>query len=243
MEGIQTQVPLDDQQEAAARRWWWCRLVLLVGMVGLFVAMLLTGTRPASLQELDSRLSSGSLSQVELVGALSLEAQGGSLVEIRWHDGLLPRYTEVWQESSGTEPDGSVGYANNDDLPVVRGDVVESLTAQTPDGRLSVTDGGQVRESHGSLYDWKVPVWLALVGMAGALAALVMLITGQEPRLATRWAWFWLFVGTGFLATVVYLVLGVRRPGQGPPESRLTGGWAFLVMLVIQATWPWWTHG
>lgn len=70
MEGFQTTVPLDERHEAAARRWGWCRLALLIVLGGLLVAMPLTGARPASLQDLSSRLGSGDVSQVEIVGAL-----------------------------------------------------------------------------------------------------------------------------------------------------------------------------
>lgn len=238
MEGFQTTVPLDERHEAAARRWGWCRLALLIVLGGLLVAMPLTGARPASLQDLSSRLGSGDVSQVEIVGALPPGVGGSSLVEIEWHDGLMRRYTEVQQESPGAALDGQ-GQDDAEDLPVVGMDLVESLSGQTPSGRLAVTDGGTGRDSHGSLWGWKVPVWMGMVAMSAGLATLVALVAGQEPRLATRWAWFWLFVGTGFLATVTYLVLGVRRPGHGPPASRLTGGWAVVAVLVVRATWPW----
>ncbi len=56
----------------------------------------------------------------------------------------------------------------------------------------------------------------------------------------TRWAWAWFMVLGGPLGSVAYLLLGgplgVVRPRAG--HRRLTGGWAFLISLVIfNDTW------
>lgn len=216
--------------------------MLLVGMAGLVVAMLLTGTRPASLEELSSRVAAGDVTRVEVLGGMSPTAQGSSLAEIRWHDGLLPRYTEVRQVSSGSD-DVSTQSVDNRGVAVVGMNLVETLTAQTPDGELDIATGQYPSGTRAYLFDWNVPVWVTATAMVSGLAVLVMLITGQEPRLATRWAWFWVFVLLGLAGVLAYLLVGVRRSGQPGEGSRLTGGWAFVIMLVIQATWPWWTHG
>ena len=61
---------------------------------------------------------------------------------------------------------------------------------------------------------------------------LLVLAAGPEPRHATRFAWFWLaFSPLVLLAVPAYLVLGARGAQEG--RRRLTGGWAFLLTLVL----------
>jgi hypothetical protein len=66
--------------------------------------------------------------------------------------------------------------------------------------------------------------------------ALVLLVAGPEPRLATRWAWFWLTVN----AWPVWLAYALLEPTPAwsrrtviGPVRRLTGGWAFLGQLLL----------
>jgi len=70
-------------------------------------------------------------------------------------------------------------------------------------------------------------------GIAG-LAALLLLIGGPQPRLATKWAWFWLAWHTPllWLAFVVLepVPVWLNRPLRQRPR-RLTGGWAFLLSI------------
>jgi hypothetical protein len=74
------------------------------------------------------------------------------------------------------------------------------------------------------------PAWSAV-----GLAALLVLVLGPEPRLATRWAWFWLAVA----AAPVWLVFVLLEPvplwsrSPRPVRRRLTGGWAFLVSVTL----------
>ncbi|OLT23438.1 hypothetical protein BJF81_11055 [Ornithinimicrobium sp. CNJ-824] len=61
---------------------------------------------------------------------------------------------------------------------------------------------------------------------------LLVLAAGPEPRHATRFAWFWLALSPlVLLAVPAYLVLGARGAQEG--RRRLTGGWAFLLTLVL----------
>ncbi|MCV2392707.1 hypothetical protein OEB99_00145 [Actinotalea sp. M2MS4P-6] len=69
-------------------------------------------------------------------------------------------------------------------------------------------------------------------GLAG-LVTLVLLITGPQPRWATKWAWFWL-LGVGPMTVVFLLVEPVPVWQESPAYTRpwrLTGGWAFLLAL------------
>lgn len=68
------------------------------------------------------------------------------------------------------------------------------------------------------------------------IAGLFLLVGGPQPRLATRWAWFWLafHAPPAMLALVVLepAPWGRRRPAS-PAARRLTGGWAFLLGLLL----------
>ena len=70
-----------------------------------------------------------------------------------------------------------------------------------------------------------------------SLATLILLIVGPQPRWATKWAWFWLIDVVPLAA--VFLLLEPVPVWQGEPASarpsRLTGGWAFLLALVLKA--------
>lgn len=74
----------------------------------------------------------------------------------------------------------------------------------------------------------------------GALVALFLLVGGRAPRLATRWAWFWLLwsVPPAALVFVVAEPVPLWRSGALPATRRLTGGWAFLLALVLGSTLP-----
>ncbi|MPV39139.1 hypothetical protein [Georgenia subflava] len=69
-----------------------------------------------------------------------------------------------------------------------------------------------------------------------ALAVLLLLVLGPQPRLATKWAWFWLAMTAAPLWLVFVLLeptpLGARRPAP-LPARRLTGGWAFLISITL----------
>ncbi|WP_372595495.1 hypothetical protein [Actinotalea sp.] len=70
---------------------------------------------------------------------------------------------------------------------------------------------------------------------AASLLGLVALIAAPQPRLATKWAWFWI-AWTNPLILVFFLVEPVplwRTAPMPAPAARLTGGWAFLISLFL----------
>lgn len=80
------------------------------------------------------------------------------------------------------------------------------------------------------------------------LGGLLLLVGGPQPRLATRWAWFWLalHVPPAMLAFVLLepVPWGRRRPAP-PAARRLTGGWAFLLSFLLAGlahAVPWYTE-
>lgn len=70
----------------------------------------------------------------------------------------------------------------------------------------------------------------------GSLAALCLIIVGPQPRLATKWAWFWLSLplslGWAVFALIEPTLLTTGRPVL-TRASRLTGGPAFLIAIVV----------
>jgi hypothetical protein len=79
------------------------------------------------------------------------------------------------------------------------------------------------------------PTWAVGLALGTPFVLLGMLVAGPEPRVATRWAWFWLGAYAWPLA-LVYLVveptcLWDRRTLVR--QRRLTGGWAFLLSALF----------
>lgn len=72
----------------------------------------------------------------------------------------------------------------------------------------------------------------SFAGFAG-LATLILLIGGPQPRLATKWAWFWLLgIGPLSLAFLLLEPVPVWQREALPARNRLTGGWGFVIALV-----------
>ncbi|MCK6211468.1 hypothetical protein KZX45_13035 [Georgenia sp. EYE_87] len=74
------------------------------------------------------------------------------------------------------------------------------------------------------------------LGGFALVAALGWLVLGPQPRLATKWAWFWL-AGAAPLLWLAFVVLEPvplwrRAPAAAGPR-RLTGGWAFLLSVTL----------
>lgn len=80
------------------------------------------------------------------------------------------------------------------------------------------------------------PAWQLYLALGVLVALPLTLVAGPEPRLATRWAWFWLGVHA-WPAALAYVALEPTpvwdRRGLAAPERRLTAGWAFLIGLLV----------
>lgn len=74
------------------------------------------------------------------------------------------------------------------------------------------------------------------VTIFGSIAAFCLIVAGPQPRLATRWAWFWLSLplslGWAVFALVEPAMLVTGRPLL-TRATRLTGGPAFLIAIVL----------
>lgn len=80
------------------------------------------------------------------------------------------------------------------------------------------------------------PTWRIVLALVEWILLLVLLTGGTYPRLATRWAWFWL-ISAAWPAAVVFLLLEptplIGRGDVVRPRRRLTGGWAFLLATLL----------
>lgn len=213
------------------RRWRLsCRLLLLLWLAVLLAAGLV-GEKESSFHDLEAALAEGSVSAVEVTGLPGPGSTGHSLATLRWEGRFVDRFAEV-AVVQGAD-DGSV-QTWAEDLPSYRAEaLVEWLRALDPDVRLTYVDhrGGGVWH----FLSWEVPQWVAVTGLAAWLSTVMLAAGGPEPWRATRAAWLWLVLLGGWGGVTAFLVLGgplgTGRPREG--SRRLTGGWAFLLALVI----------
>lgn len=200
------------------RRW---RLTgAAIGLMALVTAALMVtlGLRPATYGDLLSDVASSKVTEVQVIGPDA--PSGGDTVELRWTvlGGVLDQYAVV--QVSGSPAD----------------DPRATLRSIDPDVRL--TDGPRADHAF-TFMGWGVPWQIAMLGTAAWLGVLLLIVGGPEPWRATRWAWGWVWLLSGPVGSVAYLLLGgplgLLRPRPG--HRRLTGGWAFLLAWVLFAGW------
>ena len=202
--------------------------VLLLGWVGVMWALVLTGTRTATWDELSTALDSGEVDHATVVGSvLSGEGVSGySVVEVRWRDGLVQRRTDVAQVVGPQEERPPRG------VHVVKGSVTRALHDIDAGVEIDVEPlrGGAFTQVLGLRLEGAAATAFFLLG----LSTLMLLVGGPEPERATRWAWFWLMAAAAPIACPAYLLLGgMLRERPQPAPRRFTGGWAFVVFLVL----------
>ncbi|PFG40973.1 hypothetical protein ATJ97_3518 [Georgenia soli] len=186
--------------------------VRLLLAVGLLVSLLQSLTEPVErpLGDLLHGLQEGEVRTVTMARP-EPGAEAHGTWEVRWTGGGLP---------------GRASYevAAEDGFHVVdEGQLILDAAKHSPTP-VDVT----VR------YNFLDPGTTWHVGAFVGLAALLWLIGGPQPRLATKWAWFWIACNAPllWLAFVVLepVPLWNNRPLPQPPR-RLTGGWAFLLSV------------
>ena len=214
---------------------------LRYGLLAVFlvvgIGMLVLGARPAPLLELGKALNAGKVTRVTIVGALPPGSIGNARAEIRWHDGVMSRWTQVTQE----RPDPQ-GHATQYDstAPLVTGSIEEHLQAYTEQA-LTVTHLPRGDGPTWYLAGWQVPAWVGLLGIIATLLSVALLVSGPETLRATKWAWFWAISSPlGPVMLPVCLLVGIPPTGavEQPytKHGRLTGGWSFLLFCVLGAT-------
>ena len=193
--------------------------------VGLVLGMAQMATRPVerSVDDLLAALRSGHVSAVSIDRPGPGEESSGSS-RVEWSGQGRPAFASY--EYSTME--GSVQF-----------DEGEAILRAADAAGVPVTVTGPFSYPSGISFPNGAP------GALAGLAVLLLLIGGPQPRLATKWAWFWLGIAVTplWLAFVVLepLPMWADRP-QPAARRRLTGGWAFLLSLVLAAVvtsaWP-----
>ena len=239
---------------------------LLIGVLLVDVALnVVTHQRHASLDELGKDLSAGRVEFLALTDADELRhgqwhfrVSLGSDPEVRpvvlWRTGVagykvaelgagepfLPAQYGIQVPGDGTgtsqaeNPDGSDGM--DDDTDATRsGEAVRAAAEATG---VTISGAGPWGDR---LLRWD---WLGAVGW---LAMLVMLVTGPQPRRATKWAWFWLYLLPAHAGLLYALAreapwnATVHRTPEPLPhramvaDIRFTGGKALLTVLLVGA--------
>lgn len=218
-----------------ARGWDRTRRALAVGWLLLAVTIVVVGERPVSLGQLEGELASGRVDTVRVAGGLPAGAQGFSTQEVRYREGGLARWLELWQVSPGVDaPGDSLGDGDRLET-VVTSDLGADLARRHP-GVVVVRE--EPPGSFGTVGSWRVPVWVSGSAIVWSLAVLCLLLAGPQPSRATRWAWFWL-LSTPVGALAFLVLAGPTPPLPTPREGarRLTGGWALLLALAVAAWW------
>ncbi len=208
------------------------RLVVLLWLA-IAVVTTVSGERQSDWDDLQSALAEGSVSQVETDHPpLPGDWHGYSTVTLRWQGRFLHHYAEV-VSVSGSEAFLS---AQDETAPsLVTGDPVETLREIDPDVRITYAthESGITWNQWG----WRSHGWRWMPPAAGFILGFVLIASGPQPWRATRWAWAWLFFFGGPLGVASYLLFGGPL-GVGQPKDRrpfLTGGWAFLIVMIFGA--------
>jgi hypothetical protein len=213
---------------------WVRRRMLLAGLWLLVViAVAPIAQRPASLSALYEAAENGRLGTVRLTEGLPPGATGYVTQHVVWRDAWwVLRRTSVVVVSPGERPPA--------ELSEPRARTTDDVAAQLRQRDRRVRLASMDREpSSFSVHGWTLPGWVGPALIVHTLLTLFVLVNGPEPWRATRWAWFWLL--TPPIGTMVFLVLSGPTPGLPRPRGRgrrLTGGWAFLLALVIGGALP-----
>lgn len=219
-----------DTPQMVSRGWEVLRWIT-TGLFALtLLAGMLIGVRDSSYSDLTSALQGGRVQEVQ-----SSHHPGGPPTEgvvpltLRWQDGFFTHQTVVLQAGSTSDLDGS-GAVDQAVTGVVVGSLEQELGRYNADVEVTALDLPSLtstvlgRELYGGAAAASLAVWLATL--------LLLVPHGPDPSWGTRWAWAWFLLSPlSAIAVPAYLLLGAR-PHQ-PGDRQLTGGWAFIIALVV----------
>ncbi|MEV4455698.1 hypothetical protein [Microbispora sp. NPDC049633] len=192
----------------------WVRVVLLVVLLwGALVTVLSLTPRERTLADFHTALRAGQVTYV---------IYRGEPVDLRWSTGPL-----FWYHADQSEAHTRSHLFRDLDAAVPRPEAVPA----------------QSRQGFFSGWPFHVPVRGAAwpVGVAWVAALLVML--GMErPRLGSRWAWFWLFT-VGEAGAMLFLLLEPRSLWHGvepqePVPNPLSGGRGCALAVCLSVVIP-----
>lgn len=215
------------------------RFSLLAATLAIIVCGMLFALHAASYGDLTSGIRAGSISDVTVWGALPANAVGDTTARIEWRQDGTNRYVEVQQFSSAAEQAQDQSSLGDGSMPVVVGDLVGQLRALNP--AVTINNHPNATPDTGvttRFYGWQLPSWLGACAFVVAVLSLALLIGGREPLWGTRWAWWWIGLLVGPAIIPAFLALSGSAPGVAESTSRgrrLTGGWAFLLLVALGA--------
>lgn len=183
------------------------RLVLAVLLVGIGVSSYVSTPVQRPLTDLLGGLEAGRVHSMRV--EVPPVGTTGSGFDVRWSTGSPRHYDSQYELTDGTAAPPNVVLA-----AVARSprhvDVTTAASPPTPPSGLR-PDG--------------------VVGLLVVLALFGLLVWGRDPRLVTRWGWFWL--ACSLPVSAVAFVLSEPSPlwraDARRGRRRLTGGWAFLL--------------
>ena len=220
--------------------WAVLRYTLLAVFVAVAIGILTTGTRPASFVELAHNIQEGKVTQVSVVNGVTPGAEGYAQAELRWHDGVLPRWTPILHVVPERKGDSSQVTYQGPAMEEITGDIGERLNQYAP-APITVTRAADVQSPVWTLVGWHVAPWVGILGLVAALGTIGLLISGPQTLMATKWAWFWALSSVvGFAAAPVFMLWGMPRTGEIEQpytrQGRLTGGWAFILFSIVASS-------
>ena len=206
------------------------RLLVIAGWVLVLGLVALLGERQASLTDLERAVAAGEVDEVRLAGSLSEQGRGTATAEVHWRQGGVG-YTATVIEARPLRlapPAEERGEAT-----VVAGDLGTWLRDIDPALEVVRVESPSTTTE---VLGWRVGGWLVWALLGAWVATLLLLLHSPQPWRATRWAWFWLLGLLPPVGLVAFLLLGGPVPLVPAPRDgarRLTGGWAFLIALVL----------
>ena len=219
--GLQSALPAEEMGARPFRPSGPLALALRLALIGLFVAAVVHAlTMPVERQvgHLLTNLSDGNVESITIERP-STNIQGQMQLRVDW------------TQASGRDGYAYYEYSSLPDQPGLDDGATILTAAQTSPAPVDVT-------VHEGIIDRSGITW-NLLGLAW-FGALLVLILGPQPRLATKWAWFWLgwAVPPVLLAFLVLEPVPVWRRESLPLRSRrFTGGLAFLAAIVLGGLW------
>lgn len=220
---------------------WWFRvdlaaravLLLVFGVLALsLLPAHLAASRPVA--QFSADLKAGRVTSIDYVlTSRSLRWSDGG---IRWYAADLSRE----RPALGPSPDGMGTVTDQVEGNDPQNNADAAWITQAIDAAGSRQHFGILDSSEGS---WSSQIaWAGLSTAAGVAVILsFFLMLGRDRRrYGTRWAWFWVFAGTGgALGPVLYLLLEPaplwRRTGSTlPAKPMLSGGQGLAVALVLK---------
>ncbi|HEX7717368.1 MAG TPA: hypothetical protein VF416_08770 [Marmoricola sp.] len=211
------------------RAWDRARHAIAVGWIVVLVLLPVAGEKTADWSDVRDLVDAGKVTDVHVDGELPDNATGFATVSVHWRHGPLDYVTYVRQ----VRADDSDDATSTGDVSAVLHSAPSARLAELQPG-LQISRNPSASYADSTMLGFEVPTALTLAPLALLLLGLVVLIGGPAPWRATPWAWFWwLWNPVGVAA---FLLLSGPFPGIPAPrrlDRRLTGGWAFLLMLVV----------